>query len=882
MAVELKVLENLAIGQRGSFARLNRQMVFANGYNKVRYFDRQGKAGYLGLEGWSSDIYKLTGTLSSGGSLTEGLYFSCVAIPVDTNYPDSFGNYRRGTPTLASEAVLTDATNRTIVWTLPNAHPQLSLNVYSSAQLTGGSSAEDDYTAWAAITDGRFSIVIDGTTLNISVNFSGVSSMDNVASKIQEAIRSASSRYETVTWQTDHFIIRSGSTSSTSSIGYTTTYSGGTDISGSSWLACNSGSATITNAALAYEANEVWLYCSQGQSSETLAKASAKYYIGKVSNVAGATFSLTTDPTTLNDAAESDNIPPPTFKHVLSLQDRIWGIVGITETRGKVKWSSANARFEGKTYGSYTISAITGIGNDIWRVSFSGSPDLSEITTQMRATLSGCSVAGNNISLAPIVNVDDTYKYIEIRNENGSSSGTFGTALIYTTYFEDGMVGMTFRFDNDGVNQIYNIASVDKDNQIFTVEETGYNGAKTPDTFYGFYIDSNDRTLWWSKVDDPNSYPSENTMQFEDDLTAIAPNGEYLAVFSREHIYIVNPRNPTEYRKSNSPIGTNAPFSLVPSENGLFFFDGKTIRLFDGLQAVDITRRRVRDILDSINETVAYRVHGIYIPNEQCIRWYIPVGSSVTNNYYVQYNINTGFWWIGQCFDCSCAAILSDEEDGTVTLYTGTTARYADKGFIQKHTTDKELDGTSDDTTYYFGTISSIDTNAKEIVFTAAGGVISDEEVGTPFTIFAEGGTRDLNGIIKTIVSNGGGTYTITYHDDFDFSTVQVNDRIAIGIIPFLWGVKWDDFGSPQYKHELKEIHLHFSPTSYIYGIVDFYTDFNTVPDKSVSFTLGANETKAVIRNHGKRGYQVGVRIRIWSYDLVEIRDMIWIHKTIV
>jgi len=878
--MELKVLERLAIGQRGSFARLNKQMCFVNGYNKPRYFDRQGKAGLLGLSEWTDSSYQLTAVLNDAGSLPEGKYYSCVAVPVDTRYPDSLGNFRRGTPTSPSTAVLTTSTKKSITFTLPLAHPQRSLNVYTPAFLTGGTNTQSNPSVWKSITNGRFGITIDGVLRNVSIDFSGVSTMTDVAQKIQNAIRALTEKYENVVWDTNRFVFYSSSTDSNSSIGYTVYYGGGTSIYGSGWIDGASGSATITEKSLSYEADKVWLYCSQGQSSALLAENSAKYFIGIVDNVAGATFTLSEDVATANDAVEFDNLPPPTFSHIIALQNRIWGICGTREARGQVKWSSSDSKFIGKTYGSYTISSITSLGNDIFRLTFSGSPDLSEITTGYRATVSGCSVSGNNVILAPIVAVGSNY--IDIRNEKGSSSGTFGSAVIYTTFFEDGFEGMTFRFENDGVNQIYHIKSVDVDNQAFIVEEDGYNGVIPADTFSNFFIENFDRTLWFSKADDPNSYPSENTLQFEEDLTALAAGGEYLVVFSRESVFIVNPRVPSEFRKSNSPIGTNAPYSVISAENGVYFYDGKTIRIFDGLQSVDITRRKVRQVLERVNKAVADRITAVYIPTEQSIRWYLPLDNSVVNNYYVQYNVNTGFWWIGQCIDCTCATVLKDETTGEEFLYTGSSARYSNIGFINKYIPKRYLDGVSDSTTYYFGVVDFIDDDNKTLTVYSSGMAISENEIGVPFYVFAGNGVRDLTGVVRTIVDNGGGYYTITYHNDFNLSSAQIGDMFAIGVIPFIWGIKWLDFGSPQYKHELKEVHLHFSPTSYIYGIVDFYTDFSDTPDKSVSFVVNQNETKVVVRNHGKRGYQVGFRIRAWSYDIIEIRDIVVIHKTIV
>lgn len=886
MATETQVLTNLTPNIKGCFVRLASQMCFFNGYDKPRYFDRQGRAGYLGLEDWSDSSYTPTGAASAGGGLTENLYFSCVAVPVDTRYPDNLGNYRRGNPTSAATAVQTTAANRTITWTVPLAHPQTSLNVYSPAYLTGDTGAQSIPATWAAVTNGEFAITIDGVARNITgIDFTGDATMADVAATIQARVRAVTGSFETVTWSTNHFIISSVDTTSASAITVTSAVSGGsgTDISGaggSDWMDADAGNGVVTAAGFDKEANQIWLYCSQGSPTAQLAQDGQKYFIGIISsNTAGQTLAMTSDPSTSANAVELDNYQPPTIRFATAMQDRIFGIVGITETRGQMKWDSANSRFQGRTYGAYTISGIASQGNDIWRVSFSGSPDLSSITVNMRLSISGCSVAGNNINLAIITAISDASDYIDIRNPSGSASGTFGTATVYSTYISDGMSGYKFRFENDGVNQIYTIDAVTVNSQYFTVEESGYNGAKTADTYYDFLIETSDRKLWFSKPDDPNSWPTENTVNFEEDLTAVSPAGEYLAVFSRNSIYTVNPRDPADFRKTQAPVGTFAPFSVVHTENGVYFFDGRTIRLFNGLQAPDAARRKVRVIMEGINETIADRVHAVFLPHEQSIRWYIPYGDDTsTNNYYVQYNVNTGFWWIGRCIDITTAVVLTDESTGEQSLFTGTSARYADKGYLLQNDT-QETDGNDAATTQVFGTVSAI--AGSQIIFTVASGAVSTNEVGTPFNVFAPSGTRDIVGIIKTIVDNGGGSYTITAHSDFDLSTVQTGDWISIGLATFRWGVKWHDFGSPQFKHELKEIHLHFTPADYIYGIVDFYTDFATTPDKSVPFTITTGNTKAVVRNHGKRGYQVGFRIRMWSEDPTEIRDMMIIHKTI-
>lgn len=76
---------------------------------------------------------------------------------------------------------------------------------------------------WTAISDGSFKISnLNGAEVNVTgINFtSGVTTMANVATKIQTALRAVTSKLETVTRSTDHFIVSSADTTSNSSIYY--------------------------------------------------------------------------------------------------------------------------------------------------------------------------------------------------------------------------------------------------------------------------------------------------------------------------------------------------------------------------------------------------------------------------------------------------------------------------------------------------------------------------------------------------------------------------------------------------------------------------------------------------------------------------------------
>lgn len=117
----------------------------------------------------------------------------------------------------------------------------------AAAYLTCGTAGTSNPATWAAITDGSFTVTIDGTSRDITaIDFTGDASMSDVAATIQAAIRAVTSGSEVVTWSTDHFVITSGITGSISEISVLTTEGSGTDISGSSYMNGQTGDGTAT------------------------------------------------------------------------------------------------------------------------------------------------------------------------------------------------------------------------------------------------------------------------------------------------------------------------------------------------------------------------------------------------------------------------------------------------------------------------------------------------------------------------------------------------------------------------------------------------------------------------------------------------------------
>lgn len=139
---------------------------------------------------------------------------------------------------------------------------QLTGLTYNPAFLTGWLNATRDIAVWSAINNGSFDITINGVLRNVTgINFAWVTSMDDVALKIQTAIRALTSSTETVTWDiTNRLIIKSANVTSTSAITVTATNWAGTDISGTAqyltsgtyYMACAAtwGIGIVTNATL--------------------------------------------------------------------------------------------------------------------------------------------------------------------------------------------------------------------------------------------------------------------------------------------------------------------------------------------------------------------------------------------------------------------------------------------------------------------------------------------------------------------------------------------------------------------------------------------------------------------------------------------------------
>ncbi|MDF0501626.1 DUF3383 domain-containing protein [Burkholderia cenocepacia] len=119
----------------------------------------------------------------------------------------------------------------------------------TSGSLRGGvlSTAQQDMTVWKAVTAGAFNITIDGTAKTVTaLDFSAQTNLNGVATVINAKLTGA-----TIAWNGTQFVVTSGTSGTSSTVGYATAPGSGTDVS--SMLGLTSNLAGTPSAGIAPE-----------------------------------------------------------------------------------------------------------------------------------------------------------------------------------------------------------------------------------------------------------------------------------------------------------------------------------------------------------------------------------------------------------------------------------------------------------------------------------------------------------------------------------------------------------------------------------------------------------------------------------------------------
>lgn len=216
----------------------------------------------------AGDVYK-TNTFTAGQvyyiDLMTGLGNGIDDTGVRFNFTDFFDETE-----LESLLLFVNQTPNIFMWSgaVATMASATTNTFYIPAYLTGNSNAQSNPANWATVTNGSFRIALDGNpAVNVTgISFTGVTTMAQVVNKIQLALRAVTGGLETVSFNTDYFVITSGNTTSSSAISVltTSTASVGTDISGvvPFWLSMNSGNGTanpaVVSNAITINGSKTW------------------------------------------------------------------------------------------------------------------------------------------------------------------------------------------------------------------------------------------------------------------------------------------------------------------------------------------------------------------------------------------------------------------------------------------------------------------------------------------------------------------------------------------------------------------------------------------------------------------------------------------------
>ena len=244
----------------------NQVVTFTEEGTPVNYFDLKASAtgSQLKLSALGTDTNIGIELLGKGTGVVTIPDASTLKTNAAPTADEQIANKKYVDDQVATVATLTEASTADIAaGTQEIAGVRLYMNpkstitepsTYTPAYLTGGSSAEGNPAVWDSVSDASLRVTIDGTAYNIdAIDFTSAAGgdMDDMAAVIQAAIRVATSSTETCVWSTDHFVITSADTTSTTEILVLETSTGtvGTDISGagaSDWMDADTGNGTAT------------------------------------------------------------------------------------------------------------------------------------------------------------------------------------------------------------------------------------------------------------------------------------------------------------------------------------------------------------------------------------------------------------------------------------------------------------------------------------------------------------------------------------------------------------------------------------------------------------------------------------------------------------
>jgi len=378
----------------------------------------------------------------------------------------------------------------------------------------------------------------------------------------------------------------------------------------------------------------------------------------------------------------------------------------------------------------------------------------------------------------------------------------------------------------------------------------------------GFSIYS-DFGLTWSDANYPHIFRTENYTPISDRIMAIATFNQNIIMFCKNSVQSVPIAGlgQTPYLISDD-VQCLAPHSVVSTPVGVFFYDGSGISMTDGQQIIPVTAYRAADYLESINNSRVINMRGVYDPQHRRIEYYFAYGSDYNNNFGITISTDSLNCYPSQRLDVN-SAWLDRNDEGAQKVYHGTTNEVGE-GTVWEHSTDEGTDlGIAQE---LVGNILSIDS-ANHKVTVDFGEDLDAETVISAGDVCmylppSDGDYFQFRlSAITDLLDPDGGQYEIDIEDSIDMSTIATGGSIIIGGIPFDYGIKWSDFSSPQYRHNVRQLHIDVTDFNGIL-FVEHYKDMKDFkPTYITSHYVSSDTTKVISDNRSGDCYTYGFRI---------------------
>ncbi len=802
---------------RHSISECNEHIIIFNGLDRPRYYNIPLDAsGYLGISDWSGYQYKPVAGTPVTGGSLSSSAYYSIIVVPVNANITAAGSIISGNATSPSAPVQTGFANYKIPFTIP-VHPQFRTIVASSASSSNVGVVNDNTQTW---------------TVNQWAGYT----VKNVETGVTDTVASNTSQALTLT----------------------------------------AGTMVVTNAdryqILSSEVTARYIYAAS-DAVEASVLGNTFYLVGIVTDNTTTSYDLTTF--VQGEIFIGDNYAPPNAFTCHTAGELVWCGGGITvQAVGTAAYNGADEVVAGSVTTSIIDDVYVGSGG-YQIVRYAVSSAFTDIYIGSRVTVTLAGTAGNNIANAEVLRVASDNTWFEILNNDASATTETMTVTMTpniiegtSTTFSEGMVDARFEFTNDDVGS-YVIAWVDVVNQRLGLTEAYAGNNATTTAFYRIRSDYN---LYYSDYKNPHKFRSISLIEIGDDIKGMYALGRNLMIFCSGSLWRVNMLEPGGAPQLISDsIFFDSTWSICSNGSFIVFFDGEGFSATDGTSVRSLTALKSRDYLSNINKLYTDQIQGVYNAVDRRFEFSFPMGIETLNNYglYVtedSYN-NVPFSRVDM------NALFTGYDDGDLVVFHGTSGELS--GGVGDVWTHKGVtDGLTGTEAYSLITAVS----GQDVTVLAANAITWG--VGDVVTFYpaTEGTYQQL--IIESLVDNGGNEYVLTFADDYDVSAFAVNDNILYGLIPFDYGVKWTDFGSPQNKKRMKELQFDlFGLTGKLF--VDHYVNLSDTSVQSDEYTVAPTKSKIVVPFRMGKCYSYGFRVRGFSSTEFKINTFIRIFGVI-